>query len=167
MQGRQITYDIENIINSYSSISQIYTFDCTGNWSDPTTTFNPWCISDRTFKDENGRQFMTLDDMMKGVGVSSISLFKIDVEGHEYKVLNALAKAPRHLLPKQMLIELHFQSNLLKGAFPNGDDPKEGQNVAGMALEVYGQFSMLGYKIALREMNIFSDCCAEYVLIRE
>lgn len=27
-----------------------FTFDCTGHWSNPTTTFNSWCITDRTYK---------------------------------------------------------------------------------------------------------------------
>lgn len=164
--GSQGDFAFETDMKSFvKDKCKIFTFDCTGQWTNPSTTFNPWCISDRTFTDEAGRQFMTLNDMMTGVGVSKISVFKLDVEGHEYKVLNALAAQPHHLLPKQLLIEVHF-SYILEGEHPLGDRPRKDQNFAGMALELYEQFDSLGYKIALREMNIYNDCCAEYVLIK-
>lgn len=99
---------------------------------------------------------------MAGVGVTKIDLFKIDVESFEFKVLEAMAKAPRHLLPKQILIEVHFGFNGAPDTFP-----KEGQNFAGKALEFHSLVTSMGYKIAIRELNIYSDCCAEYVLIRD
>ncbi|KAJ3412639.1 hypothetical protein HDV05_000450 [Chytridiales sp. JEL 0842] len=92
---------------------KIYTFDCTGSWSDPTTEFHPWCISDGNYKDEKGREYKTLTEMMKLVGVTKIHLFKIDVEGFEYKALTALSKEPAHALPKQMLLEVHFWDHMI------------------------------------------------------
>ena len=157
------------LITKHQKKKKIYTFDCTGNWSDPTTTFKPWCISDRTYVDNSTgtpREFKSLNDMMAGVNVTYIDLFKLDVEGHEYKVLDALANAPRHLLPVQFLIELHFGWDGFIGSYPDGTDPKKGQNFAGMALDVGRKFANMGYKLALREMNIFSNCCAEYVWIK-
>jgi hypothetical protein len=99
--------------------------------------------------------------MMAGVGVTKIDLFKIDVESFEFKVLEAMAKSPKYLLPKQMLIEVHF------GYTRPETFPSKGQNYAGKAIEFYDLITSMGYKIAVRELNIFSDCCAEYVLIKD
>ncbi|KAH6572729.1 hypothetical protein BSLG_008605 [Batrachochytrium salamandrivorans] len=139
---------------------KIYTFDCTGTWSNPVTEFHPWCISD-VDKVEEGRQFRTLTTMMKDVGVKEIHLFKIDVEGFEFNALRTLQKVDKEALPRQMLVEVHFGAPHSFKTF-NGDV----ETWVKPATDFYRAIDTLGYSIALRERNIYSDCCAEYILIK-
>ncbi|KAI9325513.1 methyltransferase domain-containing protein [Zopfochytrium polystomum] len=144
----------------------IYTFDCTGEWTHEATQFRPWCVADRRFTDDKGREYFTLDGIMKEVGVETVELLKIDVEGYEFQVLEAWRTVPRHMLPRQILIEVHFwtreiaaQSEITEGAFfpPNW---------AHRALAFRRTIESMGYHIAYREMNNYSMACAEYVLVR-
>ncbi|KAL5031819.1 hypothetical protein BDV3_000660 [Batrachochytrium dendrobatidis] len=140
---------------------KIYTFDCTGTWSNPTTEFHPWCISDEN-KVVDGKIFKTLSNMMKDVGVSTIHLFKIDVEGYEFQTLRTLEKEPSDALPKQILVEVHFGA-----PFSYSDLDTRVDSWLKPATTFYRAIDKLGYSIALRERNPTSECCAEYILIKE
>ena len=47
----QLVREFEEDMKMYTGDRcKTFTFDCTGHWSNPTTTFNSWCITDRTYK---------------------------------------------------------------------------------------------------------------------
>ncbi|KAI8925096.1 methyltransferase domain-containing protein [Entophlyctis helioformis] len=141
---------------------KIYTFDCTGNWSNPTTEFHPWCVSD-TNDIVDGRQYKTLTTMMKDLDVKKIHLFKVDVEGYEFKMFKSLEKEPLASLPKQILLEVHWGTRW--PGQQSFDQDKE--TWLPYATSFYRGIDKMGYRIALRERNIYNDCCAEYVLVRD
>ncbi|KAJ3318723.1 hypothetical protein HDU76_000742 [Blyttiomyces sp. JEL0837] len=139
---------------------KIYTFDCTGSWTNPVTTFNSWCIGGKNEVVE-GRTFKTLDTMMSDVGVSKIHLFKIDVDGFEWPILDMMEKAPRSALPKQILIELH----LAPWPYSPGIDVAKNETWIKHSARTYRQLDNLGYRIAFRELNFYARDAAEFVLI--
>ncbi|KAI9362979.1 methyltransferase domain-containing protein, partial [Zopfochytrium polystomum] len=152
------------------SACAIHTFDCTGVWSDPSTIFHPWCVSAKTFVSPQNRQYYRIQDLMTKLAITSVELLKIDVEGYEFETLEALALAPVHLLPKQILIEVHFwtaedmtQFNL-GGKMDVVDYSKE--NWSDRAVRFQKLIASMGYHVAVRELNPLHGCCAEYVLVR-
>ena len=60
---------------------KIYTFDCTGAWSNPATHFLPWCIADSNHEGDDGKIYKTFSEIMGLLGVKKVSVLKIDVEG--------------------------------------------------------------------------------------
>nr|KAJ3417800.1 hypothetical protein HK105_000781 [Polyrhizophydium stewartii] len=138
----------------------IFTFDCTGNWTNPSTQFHPWCISDEN-KVDNGRIYKTLSKIMQDVNVPHIHLFKIDVEGYEFQTVKTLMQEPPENLPRQILMEVHFGSGMSHTGFDAEKD-----TWVKPATEFYRNMDKMGYRIAVRELNIYSDCCSEYVFVR-
>ncbi|KAI8916814.1 methyltransferase domain-containing protein [Entophlyctis helioformis] len=161
--GSNGDFQFEESINKFvGNKCKIYTFDCTGNWTNPTTEFHPWCISDKNYVDPAGRHYKTLTSMMKEVGVSKIHLFKIDVEGYEFHAFRSLEREPPESLPKQVLLEVHWGTE-----WPEQRFNIEKDSWLPRATSFYRSLDKMGYRIALRERNIYSECCAEYVLIRD
>ncbi|KAJ3318724.1 hypothetical protein HDU76_000743 [Blyttiomyces sp. JEL0837] len=139
---------------------KIFTFDCTGSWTNPVTTFNSWCIGPKN-EMIAGRTYKTLDTMMADVGVNKIHLFKLDVDGFEWPILDMMEKAPRSALPKQILIELHL------APWPYSPDIDVSKNETWIkhSVATYRQLDRLGYRIAWRELNFYGRVAAEFVLI--
>ena len=52
-------------------------------------------------------KMVTLDSIIRGNGVSSVKLIKIDVEGYEYNVLKGLAASFKKHIVKNLIIEVH------------------------------------------------------------
>ncbi|KAJ3333611.1 hypothetical protein HDU76_006101 [Blyttiomyces sp. JEL0837] len=141
---------------------KIYTFDCTGSWENPVTEFHPWCISGQN-EVIDGRVFKTLDTMMADVGVTKIHLFKIDVDGFEWPIMDVMESAPVEALPKQMLIELH----LAPWPYSPGVDKTKNETWIKPSVKTYKQLRRLGYSIAFRELNFYGRVAAEFVLIHD
>ena len=81
----------------------------------------------------------------------------------EFPFIDGMMKENRDLLPKEVLMEVHFTPRLTAGPkyLPSGD------SWLPMATKFYRDIDKLGYRIALRELNIYDDCCAEYILIHD
>ena len=80
---------------------------------------------------------------------------------YEFPVFESFKKIPKKLLPKQILVETHFSED-----FPNQTfKPNEPKTWLLRIISFYKDILALGYQIALREMNVYSGCCAEYILI--
>ncbi|KAL2918136.1 hypothetical protein HK105_202063 [Polyrhizophydium stewartii] len=160
--GSNGQFDFEEAMHSFvGNKCKIYTFDCTGNWTNPTTEFHPWCISNENTVNEKGHIFKTLTQIMHDVNVTHIHLFKIDVEGYEFQTVQTLLKEPRENLPRQILMEVHFGYQ-----FSFFDYNPEKESWIPYATKLYRDMDTMGYSIALRELNYNGDCCSEYVFIR-
>eukprot|EP01116_Phalansterium_solitarium_P001613 TRINITY_DN11428_c0_g1_i1.p2 TRINITY_DN11428_c0_g1~~TRINITY_DN11428_c0_g1_i1.p2 ORF type:complete len:353 (-),score=55.41 TRINITY_DN11428_c0_g1_i1:2-1060(-) len=141
----------ESIYNFTRAACKTHTFDCTGDWSNPTTTFHRWCVG----TDDAATNTKSLQTISKELGVRKISLLKMDVEGAEFKVFKSFLNEPKENLPVQILFELHTwgrRDNLDSGFF--GD-------IAEMILLL----DSLGYRFASKEINKLCNCCAEFVLV--
>lgn len=146
----------------------VHTFDCTVTKpkNKPLTNrvrFHKVCITgDPDLPDDstiNGRKFMTYFDMLELVGLttaSSVTYLKMDIEGYEWEVFmsmvrEAKARNLRHLLPQQIMVELHYATWMydLRWAMR-----------AIQTGELMTIFSMLfreaGYVVAFKEKNYWA-----------
>jgi len=161
--GSSGDFSFEESVHRYLSNAphKLFTFDCSGNWTNPMTEFHPWCISNITSVID-GRQYFNFSDMLAKLNLTKVDLLKIDVEGYEFNFFDTLKSSVRKHLPKQILVETHFATN-----FPNQQFKEKEGNFLPIVIDFYTSLMDLGYQIAIREKNIYSACCAEYVLIRD
>jgi len=145
---------------------KIYTFDCTGSWSDPSTNFYPWCVSG---KDEvrDGKIYKRLITIMTDLGLTQISYLKVDVEGYEWEMMpDILDETNKIALPHQISFELHtgawqykLQSPLLEGYYENN-------NWLLPIIRLGRLLDKAGYRVALNEINVLCTFCTELIVIR-
>lgn len=153
--GSNNRFDFEEGISKEFKRCKIYTFDCT---SQPPPTpidnvvFEQTCLGAR---DEviDGRQYHTIEYLMKQHGMQAIQLFKMDIEGYEMEVFDALLTPPYPAyLPYQLLFETHWwQMSAVTGLFH-------------MAL--FQQLTLAGYRPVDRANNRECTSCNEHTFVR-
>ena len=132
---------------------KIFTFDCTGEWTDPSTEFRPWCLDGRD-RTDGGRIYKTWSTILRDVGVKHVSYLKIDIEGFEFEVIPEVLTSPVSELPRQVAIEVHAP-----------DAQKDLSEVKAIT-QLMLAFENAGYQIASNEINVKCDRCCEFVLAR-
>ena len=153
-----------------STKCNIYTFDCTyaGSSQGPRHKYINKCIGTAA-KETTDEKFTTLENAVKELGISSIDLLKIDIEGYEFDE-TAYWSIKDSWLPEQVAIEVHHSQAIYSGKGNNTDFsnllwPVHELYLSDLAL-FFGHLGHLGYAIASREDNPFGTCCAEFLLIR-
>lgn len=159
---------------------EVHAFDCTINASaesvqDKPFKFHPWCIGvqknnsmeDSLYTKNSATpaanlSFISLQETMRLLGHDALSLFKFDIEGHEWDLIEAeiLEGAIR---PFQLSFELHT-----KGSNLGGDVPREnviGKTSAAVNCLLLRLFDV-GYRVISKEYNPESyGTCIELVLV--
>ncbi|KAJ3034748.1 Elongator subunit elp2 [Rhizophlyctis rosea] len=164
-------FDFEVDIKNLFPHCEIHTFDCTGSWSNPSTTFHPWCMGGKDEKDGQGREYKRMSTIAKELGVETISLLKMDIENFEWPFFLDLANEQPEHRPMQILVEFH-------AGMPVGGPPKpfdiaptlfenwEDSWVKPM-VKLLRLFDQLGYRIAWQERNRWGEFATEIILIHE
>ncbi|WPT12164.1 hypothetical protein PSENEW3n2_00003822 [Picochlorum sp. SENEW3] len=153
-----------------STECDIFTFDCTYDGVSQGTrhTYVQKCIGTAP-KESSNPSFTTLAHAVRDLGVSTIDLLKIDIEGYEFDE-TAYWSIKDPWLPEQIAIEVHHSQAIYSGKAANTDFsnllwPAHDLYLSDLAL-FFGHLGHLGYAIASREDNPFGTCCAEFLLVR-
>ncbi|TPX59065.1 hypothetical protein PhCBS80983_g02723 [Powellomyces hirtus] len=169
--GSNNQFDFEQEMHRLFPSCAIHTFDCTGDWSDPSTTYHKWCIGGKDEIDSQGRQYKRVSTISKELGVETVSLLKMDIENFEWAFFLDLLNEPVENRPMQILVEFH-------GGMPDNKVPKpwllapsifEGwkRNWAIPIARMVKLFDKLGYRIAFQERNRHGQFATEIILIHE
>ena len=165
----------EEVVRVFGRQVRIHTFDCTVD--EPrvpaaiasNVIFHKVCIGPRDeLLGEKRRVYRTwgtlVDDMRsQGQLMAPPDLFKIDIEGYERDWLWSMLVGHERWLPRQILMELHFNT-----LTPSG----EWHGNVGLRLTSTGELAMLaqlwhtrGYRLVAREDNPQSSSCTEINLL--
>lgn len=166
-------WDFEVDVVSRSKCS-VHVFDCTGSFIVPEelqgrVTIDHICIGDEKANRRKG--FRTWSEIMdigaKRAGMpqgTPPEVVKMDVEGWEFPVLRVLGTGDNHIIPKQMVIEVHAATNFEVGhPYVQGSTPVGGkywtkfENVKAMV----DMMNKLGFELIHRADNPFCGHCSE------
>ena len=153
--GSNNQFDFEEAIAPAYPNCTVYTFDCTSNpptKHTPNVVFKKWCLG---AKDQviEGRQFYTIQTIMNLVNVTHVQYFKMDIEGYEMDVFDALLVPPYpSSLPFQLSFETHFwHASTFTGMFHQA---------------LFQQLLIAGYRPVLKINNGLCMSCNEHVFVR-
>jgi len=154
---------------------ETHAFDCTVDPASPVVagkafTFHNWCIGEggSEFNTGNnylrgrsadGLSFKTLSETMRLLGHDSVDVLKFDIEGFEWKLFDTEILSGKSL-PRQLAFELHTEGSVPKAVPPHLVKGKSFVEVNRLFLSLHD----LGYRVVSKEMNIYDDKCAEFVL---
>lgn len=107
-------------------------------------------------------KFLDWEDALRHLGLSAPPVFlKMDIEGFEYGVLEAMVRSRRELLPLQIAVELHYHTafKLL---------PWYGRFISAAEIAMFMDtlWRKGGYLLADRNDNRRCDHCSELLLVR-
>lgn len=161
--GSNNQFDFEQAIKTHTQGKcKIFTFDCTGNWSDPSTTFYPWCLASSDFV-KDGRTYKRLGNIMKELNVAKISYLKMDIEGYEWQVFDELLDdSVRSISPQQISFELHVADSTALIA-----DLGNNANWVYPVVKLARRIDAAGYYFAVAEKNTLCGTCSEYVIVKK
>ena len=167
----QFDFEMEMIMNSPCSI---HTFDCTiaPQPSDPPLheriTYHHTCIAEA---DSADGKYRSLASIARQLGHTSIALLKMDIEGYEYGVVEALWRdgvSGGLALPYQISFEQHARTNAPLAWTDWGNWPLSETQVLGtgdIALS-WALLADLGYVVIRREDNQNCIWCIEWTVVR-
>ena len=146
----------------------VHTFDCTVGSPDQAqipagVVFHPWCVGGQNevkvissdFEGHDGElgQYLTLDTIMRKLNHSRVDVLKMDIERHEFQVIESLANSS--IAPRQMAFETHVHNAYaMWGAPVTYDEWRHLWNV----------LDRLSYGVVYYETNFHMVCCAEFVV---
>jgi len=151
--------------------ASVFAFDCTNephkDWTD--IRFYSWCIGQKTANafggvyDRPGKEFvfLSLGDIKRRLNHTYIQMLKMDVEGFEWSILEAVARAPHEDLPLQLLFELHTEGANPLAVAPNVVKGKGRQQATQLLLDLH----LRGYRVINTEINHTDKACAEFTLL--
>jgi hypothetical protein len=154
-----------------ASPCEVHTLDCTLT-SEKTPRilpervhFHALCLGD---DDAPGARFRSLRSIMAQLGHSQIDLLKVDIEGFEYRVVEALFRNFMVLgddmqLPHQLLLEQHAVTYLSPDVLKWGGGP--GLTSGDMAI-LWLNLIEMGYVLVHREDQAPCPTCTELVAVR-
>ena len=152
---------------------EIHTFDCTGTKSrfvvpkHPKLHFHYICVHTHHMaaSGDNG-EFWTFGEIARFLNHTRVDLLKMDVEGFEWPLFLSWAdldhsRASESLLPMQILVEVHYQtqmSDLARDEFKSFKFPTD-------MVRLQSHFLRLGYSVVKRRTHICLHC-VELTLLR-
>jgi hypothetical protein len=158
-------FSFEEVMTN-ATIYEIYTFDCTvdspaevGNSG--RIHFQQVCIDG---EDSSDGRFKTLSTVSRELGLQSIQLLKMDIEGFEHRVLDAFLRNFRSdltfssTLPGQISLEVHHTD---LPWLPGGVQIPMG--TLGSAFQALAE---MGYSLVSREDNKVCPHCSEFTYVR-
>lgn len=161
----------------------IHTFDCTGPITrfhkpdDPRLHFHHVCLgtenkpapantSDAVRNVPYG-EFWTLEKMQKTLNHTQIDLFKMDIEGYEWQLLESWptlfdVRSSSVQLPMQILVEVHYRTHVQELTLSRTHDFKFPTDMVRLQLHLL----QLGYAVLVRDDNSRCKHCTELTLVR-
>ncbi|KAJ3169263.1 hypothetical protein HDU88_001060 [Geranomyces variabilis] len=155
--GSRGDFDFERDIKSLAPACQIHTFDCTGDWADPTTTFHRICVGGTDEVVAGMGQFKRLSTLQKELNIQTVNVLKMDIENFEWPFFEQLVNEPEEARPNQILVEFH-------AGMPHPDQARVAPHVLSPQLfkdwngnwaivmsRLNKLFKQLGYRVAFQE----------------
>ncbi|KAI9004377.1 methyltransferase domain-containing protein [Hyaloraphidium curvatum] len=167
----------ESVKKMTGALCDVHTFDCTGAWTNPSTTFHSWClgIAPKTPMVANGREvpassYKNLVEITSELKHEYVTILKMDIEGAEYTVFDSLlVPESSHLLPVVIFVELHTHLIAKLDEFLPERYVQQ-QNWVKPLWELYKKLDAYGYALVAKERNEWSPrdskCCTEYLFMR-
>ena len=160
--GSHLEFDFEDQMVAHTPC-EIHTFDCTVDISKlpalPSRVhFHHLCLGEDGVPDARYRSF---GNLTTSLGHSEVALLKMDIEGYEFQVVDALirgAATSSSRLPAQISFELHFE--------PVWMDVKLGDFSVGELALFWRQLADMGYAPISRENNKWCRFCTEFTVVR-
>lgn len=120
--------------------------------------------SKATSKTEKDFKFLSLRETMQTLGHTKVDIFKFDIEGFEWKLLESeILNAPSdRYLPNQLLFEVHLEGVTPLAVPPHLVKGKRRHQVNELILKLFN----LGYRVVHKECNDPIVVC-ELALIRK
>lgn len=168
---------------------EIHTFDCTGPRdrfrvpeNDGRLHFHHVCLGTKhedapeTCGDRRVTkcgETWTLLEIQQKLNHSQVDLFKMDIEGWEWPEFESWpllkdASADQILLPNQIMVEIHFQTQFkaLWDTVPKEQSRKWGFKTPSDLIRLQQRFLEMGYIIVERDDNKDCPVCTELVYVR-
>lgn len=155
----------------------VHVFDCTKEFAVPKhmqerVKFTELCVgvaSDAAKKFVTWREMMVMGAIGVGLPVGTVPIMaKMDVEGWEFPVLTALASDSHPILPMQLLVEVHSNSQFPVGSpfvLHLNKHGSYGTDGAGMKT-LFSNLSHVGYELVHRADNPYCGHCSEVTLLQ-
>lgn len=161
---------------------EVHTFDCTGAIErfivpkNGRLHFHHECLHGGTGP-KPGPNFLTLAEMTHKYNHTQIDLFKMDIEGFEWGVFDAFyhqysdhkdksiegtADNAGGVLPMQMLVEVHYQTQFKELFHDHRKDWKFEEDVISLARNLFA----MGYIVVKHDDNAACKHCVELTLVR-
>ena len=162
---------------------EVHTFDCTGPVSrfqkpdHDRLIFHHVCLGTRhedappeCVGTEKCGETWTLLEMQRSLGHKNIDLFKIDIEGFEWPLFEswpelADSHSPEVVLPYQILVEIHYQTQFANLRHPGVNrraDFRFGRDMVNLQAHLL----RMGYVVVQRDDNRACPHCTELTLVR-
>jgi len=153
---------------------EVHTFDCTGpitRFHKPESDrlhFHHVCLGTqhKPGPDKWG-EFWTLEKIQETLRHPRIDLFKMDIEGYEWPLFESWPllsekRAPTTVLPMQILVEVHYKTQMTELAVNAKKDFKFSNDM----IHLQDRFLKMGYAVVVRDDNRFCPHCTELTLVR-
>lgn len=151
---------------------EVHTFDCTGSierFKKPDNKklhFHHVCLGTQNKNDTVG-EFWTLEKMQKTLNHDQIDLFKMDIEGYEWPLLESWPvltdiRSSTTVLPMQILVEVHYQTQMPELSFSSSVDWKFSTDM----IYLESKLLQMGYSVVVRDDNKLCEHCTELTLVR-
>ena len=152
----------------------VHTFDCTGDISrfkipdHDRLHFHYICLGDENKPATSDQgEFWTLNKMQKTFNHTQIDLLKVDIEGYEWPLFHSWPTltditAPTTVLPMQVLVEVHYQTNRQPLSLKKNFDWKFTTDM----INLQSHFLKMGYAVLVRDDNHACRHCTELTLVR-
>jgi len=151
---------------------EVHTFDCTGDIErfqvpeNPRLHFHHICLGTENKETELG-EFWTLDKMTKTLNHTKIDLFKMDIEGYEFPLLQNWPHRDYKaydttVLPMQVLVEVHYITHMTELSSHRKLDWKFSTDM----INLQEHLLKMGYVVVVRDDNKRCPHCTELTLVR-
>jgi hypothetical protein len=166
---------------------EVHTFDCTGaitrfrKPNNPRLTFHHICLGAEHVPYNEGQKctgsgvcgdILTLYQIQTMLGHKRIDLFKMDIEGYEWPIfeswpeLSDTNQAADMVLPMQILVEVHYQTQMRALWLPGHKDSHTDWKFAKDMVKLQEHLLKAGYAVGFRDDNRACGHCTELTLVR-
>ena len=129
---------------------KIHTFDCTSNDTMPErirdrTVFHRVCISSMDATIE-GLTYMTWTTVFTSFLKIRPALVKLDIEGHEYQLMDSIQASEDRMHPMQLLMEIHARTGYMPGL--GFSERRSGEKTAGELMALQRRLQVHPHRLA-------------------
>lgn len=165
--GSNNQWGFERAVAAAMPACRIHTLDCTVDATVPPglrshVTFHPICLGEKDVKTPTGSRYASWATLVSELALTRPpTMLKMDVEGFEWDVLEALVRSGAPLLPFSISVELHVWTEVKEVAWQGR---WRGVHETGAWMRTL--LARGGYALVDRHDNPLCSYCSEVVLAR-
>ncbi|KXZ45382.1 hypothetical protein GPECTOR_55g288 [Gonium pectorale] len=157
----------EAVLNE--TVCNVATLDCTvdGRVLGDRHKFFKVCVGNSRHAAREPGRVVTYSQLLQQLGLQSLAILKIDVEGYEFPVFAEWHETTRGL-PEQISVEVHWHKVWGAQGTPEELFPQWGRpDMSAMDLSLFFfHLANLGYGIVSQEINDACPTCSEFTFLR-